>query len=314
MSGASTALRAPPRKWESGSDGGQLAQAGGRGVPAPLLFAVGGCSMYLGAALAVVLFDQVSPAGVAWLRMLVAALVLLAWRHPDRTAWRGRRLLLAGCFGLVTGVMNIAFYEAIARLPLGTAVAVEFCGPIVVAAMGLRSVRGVVALILAATGVALIADVRVAGSRTGLLLALLAALMWAAYIVLGKWVAHGGNGLDDMTVGFTLAAVLLCPLAAGTGPAWGSPSLLVLTAGVGVLSTVLPYALDQLVLRRAGQARFALLLALLPATASVIGFLALGQLPHLLEAVGIVAVGLGVGLHTAGSRARTERDIERAAR
>ncbi|MGH3764356.1 MAG: EamA family transporter [Pseudonocardiaceae bacterium] len=266
--------------------------------------------MYLGAALAVLLFDRFSPAGVAWLRMLVAALVLLAWRRPDRAAWRGSRLILAGGFGLVTGLMNVAFYEAIARLPLGTAVAVEFCGPIVVAAMGLRSVRGVVALILAATGVALIADVRVAGSRTGLLLALLAALMWAAYIVLGKWVAHGGHGLDDMTVGFTLATVLLCPLAAGTGPVWGSPTLLVMTAGVGVLSTVLPYALDQMVLRRAGQARFALLLALLPATASVIGFLALGQLPHPLEAAGIVAVGVGVGVHTVGSRARCDGDIK----
>lgn len=250
--------------------------------------------MYLGAALAVVLFDQVSPAGVAWLRMLVAALVLLAWRRPDRAAWRGRRLILAGGFGLVTGVMNIAFYEAIARLPLGAAVAVEFCGPIVVAAMGLRSLRGVVALLLAATGVALIADVRVTGSRAGLLLALLAALMWAAYIVFGKWVAHGGNGLDGMTVGFTLATVLLCPLAAGTGPAWGSPTLLALTAGVGVLSTALPYALDQVVLRRVDHSRFALLLALLPATASVVGFLVLRQMPHPLEAAGIVAVGLSV--------------------
>jgi inner membrane transporter RhtA len=74
-----------------------------RGVPAPLVFVAGGCSMYLGAALAVGLFELLTPAGVAWLRMLVAALVLLAWRRPDRSVWRGRRLILAGCFGLVTG-------------------------------------------------------------------------------------------------------------------------------------------------------------------------------------------------------------------
>ncbi|MGH3919832.1 MAG: EamA family transporter [Pseudonocardiaceae bacterium] len=252
--------------------------------------------MYLGAALAVVLFEQVSPAGVAWLRMLVAALVLLAWRRPDRAVWRGRRLVLATCFGLVTGLMNVAFYEAIARLPLGTAVAVEFCGPVAVAALGSRSVRDVAALMLAAAGVVLIADVRLAGSRAGLLLALVAAVMWAAYIVLGKRVAGGGSGLDDMTVGFALAAVLLCPLALGTGPAWGSPTLLAMAAAVGVLSTALPYALDQVVLRRVGQARFALLLALLPAVASVVGFLVLGQLPHPLEAAGIATVAVAVAL------------------
>ncbi|MGH3884094.1 MAG: EamA family transporter [Pseudonocardiaceae bacterium] len=252
--------------------------------------------MYLGAALAVVLFEQVSPAGVAWLRMLVAALVLLAWRRPDRAAWRGRRLVLAARFGLVTGLMNVAFYEAIARLPLGTAVAVEFCGPVAVAALGSRGVRDVAALMLAATGVVLIADVRLAGSRAGLLLALVAAAMWAAYIVLGKRVAGGGSGLDDMTVGFALAAVLLCPLALGTGPAWGSPTLLAMAAAVGVLSTALPYALDQVVLRRVGQARFALLLALLPAVASVVGFLVLGQLPHPLEAAGIATVAVAVAL------------------
>lgn len=263
-------------------------------VPPPLLFVAGGCSMYLGAALAVVLFNQVSPAGVAWLRMLVAALVLLAWRRPDRAAWVGNRLGVAACFGIVTGLMNVAFYEAIARLPLGTAVAVEFCGPVAVAALGSRSVRDVVALGLAATGVVLIADVRLAVNRAGLLLALLAALMWATYIVLGKQVARGGSGLDDMTVGFTFAAVLLCPLARGTGPAWGSPTLLVMTAGVGVLSTVLPYALDQVVLRRIDRSRFALLLALLPAVASVVGLVVLGQLPHPMEAVGITAIALAV--------------------
>jgi inner membrane transporter RhtA len=265
-----------------------------RNVPAPLLFVVSGCSMYLGAALAVGLFNRVSPAGLAWLRMLVAALVMLAWRRPDRKAWIGHRLSVAACFGIVTGLMNVAFYEAIARLPLGTAVAVEFCGPVAVAALGSRSVRDVVALGLAATGVALIADVRLAVNRTGLLLALLAALMWATYIVLGKQVARGGSGLDDMTVGFTCAAVVLCPLALGTGPAWDSPTLLALTTAVGLLSTVLPYALDQVVLRRVDHAQFALLLALLPAVASVVGLVVLDQLPHPMEAAGIIAVALAV--------------------
>ncbi|MGH4025373.1 MAG: EamA family transporter [Pseudonocardiaceae bacterium] len=259
------------------------------GVPAPLLFVLGGASLYGGAALAVLLFDRLSPAAVAWLRMLVAALVLVAWRRPTRSAWRGKRLVLAGCFGLATGLMNVAFYEAIARLPLGTAVAVEFCGPVAVAALGSRTRRDIGALLLAVIGVVLIADVQLASSPAGFGLALLAAALWAAYIVLGRRVALGGSGLDDMAVGFTMAAVLLCPLAWGTGPAWNSPALLALAVGVGVLSTVLPYSLDQVVLRRIGPARFALLLALLPATAAVIGLVVLGQLPSLPETAGIGA-------------------------
>lgn len=271
-------------------------------VPAPVLFVIGGSSMYLGAAVAVLLFEQLAPSGVAWLRMLGAALVLLAWRRPGRAAWRGRRLLLAGAFGLATALMNIAFYEAIARLPLGTAVAIEFCGPVAVAAFGSRTRRDAAALLLAAAGVVLIADVQLTGSPTGFVLALVAAAFWAAYILLGKRVALGGNGLDDMTVGFVVAAVLLAPLAAGTGPAWGSPTLLLLGVGVGVLSTVVPYALDQIVLRRVGQARFALLLALLPATASVVGLLVLAQVPRPLEAIGIVAVVAAVALRGGRSR------------
>lgn len=277
-------------------------------VPAALLFVIGGSSMYVGAAVAVLLFEQLTPSGVAWLRMLGAALVLLAWRRPGREAWRGRRLLLAGAFGLATALMNIAFYEAIARLPLGTAVAIEFCGPVAVAAAGSRTRRDIAALLLAAAGVVLIADVVLAGSPTGFVLALVAAAFWAAYIVLGKRVALGGNGLDDMTVGFVVAAVLLTPLAAGTGPAWESPTLLLLGVGVGVLSTVIPYALDQIVLRRVGQARFALLLALLPATAAVVGLLVLAQVPRPLEAIGIVAVVVAVALNSTrygGPPART---------
>jgi inner membrane transporter RhtA len=155
--------------------------------------------------------------------------------------------------------MNIAFYEAIARLPLGTAVAIEFCGPVAVAAAASRRPRDVAAVLFAAVGVLLIADVRWSDSPSGLLWALGAATMWAAYIVLGKRVASGGNGVDDMTVGFAVAAVVLSPLlfAAGTGSlsTLADPLVLVLAVGVGVLSSVVPYVLDQVVLRGHGDRR-----------------------------------------------------------
>jgi inner membrane transporter RhtA len=267
-------------------------------VPAPALFVVGGVSMYLGAAIAVLLFDELSPAVVAWLRLAGAAALLLVWRRPGRSAWRGRRLLLAAAFGLATALMNIAFYEAIARLPLGTAVAVEFCGPVAVAALGSRGRRDLAALGLAVVGVLLIADVQWSGSPGGVLLALTAAALWAGYIVLGKRVAGGGTGIDDLAVGLGVASVLLSPLALGARPVLDSPRLLALGVGVGVLSSVVPYVLDQIVLRRAGRARFALLLAMLPATASIVGLAVLRQVPHLAEAFGILAVVAAVLLRT----------------
>ncbi|WP_218604620.1 EamA family transporter [Pseudonocardia abyssalis] len=271
-------------------------------IPAPVLFVVGGVSMYVGAALAVGLFDALSPSAVAVLRLLGAAAVLLAWRRPGRAAWRGSRLVRAVAFGLATALMNLAFYEAIARLPLGTAVAVEFVGPVAVAAVASRRPRDVAAVALAALGVALIADVRWSGSPSGVLWALAAAGMWAAYILLGKRVATAGNGLDDMAVGFAVAAVVLSPVLLLGGPgsldALGDPAVLLLAVGVGVLSSVVPYVLDQLVLRRVGQARFAVLLALLPATATVVGLVGLGQVPGLLEGLGIVAVIAAVALRS----------------
>lgn len=271
-------------------------------APAPLLFLLGGTSMYIGAALAVGLFDRIAPAAVAELRLLGAALVLLAWRRPGRAAWRPRRLLRSAGLGLATGLMNVAYYEAISRLPLGTAVAIEFCGPVLVAVLASRRPRDVAAVLLAACGVVLIADVRWAASPTGVLWALAAAIMWAAYIVLGKRVARGGSGIDDLAVGFAAAALVLSPLLALRGTSGlaplAEPPVLLLAVGLGVLSSVIPYVLDQVVLRRVGQARFAVLLALLPATATLVGLIGLGQRPGVLEAVGIVAVIGAVALRS----------------
>jgi inner membrane transporter RhtA len=295
------------------------------GPPAPLLFVVGGVSMYAGAALAVGLFAQASPAGVAWLRLAGAAVVLGVWRlvaaaagrRRDRRAeqrsaagagrtirarsgWTARRVLLAGAFGAVTGGMNIVFYEAIARLPLGTAVAVEFSGPVLVAALGSRSRRDWLALGLVVAGVGLIADVRLEGSLLGVLFALAAALAWAGYIVLGTRVSRAagtaGEGIDGLAIGFVVATVLFSPLALTVGSIAASPVLLGSALALGVLSSVVPYVLDQVVLRRLGRARFALLLALLPLTATVVGLVGLAQIPAPLEAVGIAAVVGGVAL------------------
>jgi inner membrane transporter RhtA len=266
-----------------------------------VLFVISGGSMYAGAAIAVLLFGRMSPAAVSWLRLLGAALLLVAWRRPWRgRPWRGRaglrRLALAGGFGLATALMNLAFYEAIDRLPLGTAVAIEFCGPVAVAAVGSRTRRDLLAVLLAAGGVGLVADVRWASSPAGLGFAVAAAVLWAAYIVLGSRVAGRGSGIDDLAIGMLLAVLVLAPLALGTGPVWHSPRLLIMGLGVGLASSVLPYVLDQVVLRGLGRRRFALMLAVLPVTAALLGLALLHQLLHGLEIAGVLLVVAAVAL------------------
>ena len=271
-----------------------------------MFFMAGAVSQYLGAAVGVFLFETTEPATVAWLRAAAAALVLLAWRRPWRRAWTWRTAGAAAAFGLVTVGMNVAFYEAIARIPLGTAVAVEFVGPVAVATLGSRRARDVAAVALVVTGVVLLAGVQTDVDPVGLLFALLAAALWAGYILVGKSVADAGAGLDSLAVGMAAAAVLSAPLLVGVqlgtdAAAFGDARTWVFGMGVGVLSSVIPYALDQPVLATIGRARFALLLALLPATATVVGAAVLAQYPAPAELAGIALVMLALIVNASSS-------------
>ncbi|MFE3731159.1 DMT family transporter [Nocardia sp. NPDC059154] len=266
------------------------------GWSVPLIFIAGGVSQYLGAAIGVHLFGTVEPATVALLRAAAAGVALLAWRRPWHGRWTRRSIGVAAGFGVVTLGMNIAFYEAIARIPLGTAVAIEFLGPVAVATLGSRRPRDLLTVALVVAGVFLLAgvssDARPAG---GVAFALLAAALWAGYILLGKRVADAGSGLDALAVGMAAAALLLAPILVTrqcvlAPSAFADPETWLLGVGVGVLSSAVPYALDQVVLRTVGRARFALLLALLPATAAVIGAVALAQRPAVPELAGIALV------------------------
>lgn len=279
----------------------------------PLVFVVGALCQYLGAAIGVFLFDTTSPAAVAWLRAAGAAVVLLAWRRPWRTRWTVRTVAVAGAFGVVTVGMNLAFYEAIARIPLGTAVAIEFLGPVLVAAVGSRRPRDVLALLLVIVGVSLVAGARVDVGLAGVGFALLAAALWAGYVVLGKFVADAGDGLDSLAVGMAAASVVLAPLALAPqlvvdASVLLAPSTWLLGLGVGVMSSVIPYALDQVVLRSVGRARFALLLALLPTTATVVGLIVLAQVPSGAELAGIGCVVAAVALGGIDRRAVPGKD------
>jgi inner membrane transporter RhtA len=285
-------LRAAP----PASSGSRLAR-----LPPQSLFVLGAISQYLGSAFAVLLFASVPAAGVAWLRVVAAAGVLAAWRRPWRTSWSAPRLRLVAAFGLALGLMNLTFYLAIDRLPLGTAVAIEFCGPIAVAALGSRTRRDAAALLVATAGVLLLADVHLAGSPGGLALALAAGVFWSIYIVLGHRVARdpGIRPQDGLALGMAIGALGLAPvLVSSAVPALVSPPLLAACLLVGVASSVLPYALEQIAMRRLPRARFALLLALLPATAAIVGAAVLGQVPGVLEAGGIALVVVAASLRT----------------
>ena len=256
---------------------------------------VGAISQYVGAAIGVFLFETTEPATVAWLRAAAAAVALVAWRRPWRRAWSRRQTVIALIFGLVTIAMNVAIYEAISRIPLGTAVAIEFLGPTAVAALGSRRRRDLAAVALASVGVLLLAGVEFDANLTGVLFALVSAAMWAGYILLGKRVADTGDGLDSLAVGMSLAAVVLAPVilvpqARIDASVFVDSRTWLLGLCIGLLSTAIPYVLDQLVLVQIGTAKFALLLALLPVTATLIGVVVLGQIPTFPEIAGITLV------------------------
>jgi inner membrane transporter RhtA len=196
--------------------------------------------------------------------------------------------------------MNSVFYLALQRLPLGTVAAIEFLPVIVLAALAARTRRNLAALLLAVAGVYLLTDVRLVAAPLGLALAAVNAVLFAAYIVLGDRAAKDDrlSGLDALAAAMLVAAVLALPVGLGDAlPAFGDPVLLAAAAGVGISSSVVPYVADQLALARLPRATYALMVSLLPATATVIGVIVLTQIPTVPEALGVVLVVAGVAAH-----------------
>jgi len=254
---------------------------------------------YLGPSFAVLLFASIAPLGVAWLRIASAGLIFAIWRRPWRAlaGLKRRELLTVLALGAVLAAMNAVFYEAIARLPLATVGAIEFLGPIAVAGVGMRTPRNLAALMLAVLGVAALTDIRLECSLAGYAYAFANCALFVAYILLGHRIA-GTSGIDLLAASMLVATILALPFGLGAAqPAFGDPLLLVAAVGVGVCSSVIPYVFDQLAMRRLSRSTFALMLALLPATATLIGVVVLRQIPSVLDVLGIALVISGVALH-----------------
>jgi inner membrane transporter RhtA len=271
-------------------------------APPESYFAISAVFHYLGPAFAVLLFVRVDVLGVAWLRIASAALIFAAWRRPWRTFSeldvRGRRLLVA--WGAVLAVMNCIFYSAIDRLPLGTVAAIEFLPVILLAALGMRTPRNLVALVMAVAGVYLLTDVVLEGEPLGVALAAANAVLFALYIVLGAKVAERGAaaGIDGLAASMLIAAVVVTPIGGwAVLPVLDDPVAIAAGIGVGVSSSVIPYVADQLALARMKRATYALMVSLLPATATVIGIVVLAQLPTAVEVAGVALVVAGVAVH-----------------
>ena len=275
------------------------------------LFVLSAVAQYAGAAIAVVLFDEVAPPTVAWFRVIGAALALVAVSRAWRHHWSRAELGAAALFGTATALMNTFFYLGIDRIDLGKGVAIEFIGPIAVAAVATRSTRNAVALAFAVAGVVVLGGVELDDNAVGVLFILLASAMWAAYIVLGSHVARLDRGVAGLGLGLAIGALAIAPVGApGSGDVWTSPRLLGLCLLVGVFSNAIGYGIDQFTLRRIPIRRFSVLLALLPVTAAVIGWVALGQQPSAADSAGIALVLVGVVVQERYELARVERVVQ----
>jgi len=249
-------------------------------VPPTGLVLGAGISVQFGAALAKTLFDDLGPGGTALLRVAFAALLLLLIWRPRVRGRPGRELALAAAFGISLAGMNLSFYEALDRIPLGVAVTFEFVGPLAVAVAGSRRPLDGLWVGLAAVGILLLSDFGDFGGldSAGVALALVAGLFWAAYILLSARTGRVFPGGTGLALAMVVSTVVLVPSGvADGGDALLQPDLLALGAAVAVLSSAIPYSFELEALRGLSESVFGVLMSLEPAMATLAGFVVLGQ-------------------------------------
>ena len=254
-------------------------------------------SVQFGAAISKGLFDEIPPIGMVFLRLVTSSLILLLLARPrlgGRTLLDWRPVL---ALGFALGAMNWAFYESIARIPLGVAVTIEFVGPLSVAAFGSRRPRDLVWVGLAAIGIAMFGAGPTKVDPVGFGLALLAGGCWALYIVSTAATGRRWPGVEGLAVATTIATLAIAPFAVVTaGGRLLEPRLLLLGALVGLLSSVIPYSLEMVALRRLPQRVFGILMSLEPAAAALVAAVLLSEWLTPLELLAVACVtGASVG-------------------
>jgi len=274
------------------------------GVPPWLLAVAAMLSVQMGSALSVGLIGQVGPAGTAWLRLTAGALIFLAVARPPLREVRRRDVLPLVGLGVATGLMTIAFLSAIERIPLGTAVAIEFLGPLTVAAVRSHSRSALVWPSLALAGVLLMTRPWLGEvDLVGIGFAVLSGTGWATYILLTQVVGDRFTGIRALSLTIPVAA--LTAAAMGVPQAWGGITWGAVAAAVGlaVLLPVLPFALEMLALRRMTHTAFGTLMAVEPAIGTMLGLAVLAQRPTPAQVVGVLlVVAAGAGAQRGGRR------------
>lgn len=273
-------------------------------VPAWSLAVVAIVTVQLGAALSTHLFDDVGPGGTAWLRLAAGGLIFIAIVRPKFSKYSLAELRVPALLGVITAVMTICFLFALDRIPLGTTVAIEFLGPLGVAVFRSHSRRNLVWPALALAGVVLLTEPWSGQiNLVGVLFAGIAALCWAAYILLTQAVGDRFSGLEGLAITIPIAAIVATVV--GLPQAWGhiTPTVLLQAIGLAILLPVIPFALELLALRRLTAAAFGTLMALEPAIATLWGVVLLSQIPGALQFGGIVLVVIaGIGAERGGRR------------
>jgi inner membrane transporter RhtA len=271
-------------------------------APAIGLVLCGICSVQIGAGLAVGLFDDLGATGTTFMRLAIAALVLVAVWRPRVAGLARAELLVALAFGVTLGLMNWAFYTAIDHIPLGIAVTLEFLGPLGVAVAGSRSALDLLWVALAAAGILTLVGLGGLGTgldALGVAAALAAGALWAAYILLSARTGRAFPGGTGLALAMVVGALVLAPAGiAEGGRALLHPGLLVVGAGVALASSVIPYSLELEALRSIPARLFGVLMSLEPAVAALAGLIVLGQA---LAAREVVAIGLVVAASVGAS-------------
>ena len=272
----------------------------------------GSIAVEIGAALAVMIFPVTGPVGMVTLRLAFAALILLvAFRPSVRGRSRGDWLTVCA-FGLVLGGMNVLFYLALERIPLGAAVTIEYLGPLILSVVTARRASAWLWAALALAGVVLLSR---GGfdhlDPVGVLSALGAGMCWVGYILLSARTGRRFGRLDGLAIAMAVGAVAVLPFGiATTGAVLLQPSVLLIAAGVALLSSVVPYGLEMIALRRLPAATFSILLSLAPALAALAGLVILGQPLTWVDAVAIACVVVAsMGAVRAAQRADPSTDV-----
>jgi inner membrane transporter RhtA len=265
-----------------------------------ILFLLSAVALNSGNAIAKAQFDTANPATLAWLRMFGAMVVAVAITGPRKLRpreWSRDSLRAAAIFGVSTGLTSTFFYLAIDRLPLGKGVAIEFIGPITVAAILTRSRRNAVALCLAIAGVAILSGVELGAEPLGVLFILLAATSWAVHIVSGAKVARGHSGIDGLAMSFVFGTIFTIPFGLADADAVASHLWLIpLGLVVGTLSSVTSYGIDQRILRKVTVRHYSVLLAMLPIVSSIFGYVVFDQIPTVWDFVGGALIIGGIAI------------------